>query len=213
MKTLLLFLAIFISVSSLSAQHYGGLYFSPTWTIQGDGTPFWNGLGNNLQTFDYTFGYTAGYQGLLMENRRFSFSYGLQYAYQFMESNYKPGGTGISFPSITYENVAGTRSEIHSLEIPLSWRYNILKNRKFQPYVSVATTSVFQLHTNMEITHLDGSQADAPWKGTMGYSLYFDLGVGVNYKVNDWIFNVQPTLRPWNSWGKLGVGFSVMKKF
>ena len=213
MKKLLLLLVIFTSFSSLSAQHYGGLYFSPTWTIHRDGTPFWRGLGENLQNFDYTFGCTAGYQGLLMENRRFSFSYGLQYAYQYMETNYYPNGASHIFPDRTFANVASKRETLYSLEIPLTWRYNILKNRKLQPYVSISTTSIIPLQRNMEFTYLDGSQEEAPKLDYAGYTLFFDLGVGVNYKVNDWIFNVQPTLRPWNYWGKIGVGFSVMKKF
>ncbi len=213
MKALLLCFVLATSVETLSAQHYGGLYLSANWITHGDGTPFWRGVGKNLQSYDYSFGYSAGYQGLLMENRRISFSYGLQYAFQYMETSYSTDGISIGYPGKTYENVVRSRDELHSLEIPLTWRYNILKNRKLQPYVAFSTTSVIPLQTKRMFTHFDESQEEAPWSWGRGYSLFFDFGVGVNYKVNDWIFNVQTTVRPWNSWGKLGISFSVMKRF
>jgi len=212
----LTFILLFVFLGGyVSAQHYGGVYFAPNWVTSGDGTPFWQNPDKNLRNYDYTFGYTFGYQGLLMEKRRFSFSYGLQYSYQFTEyqfqkpiEEYSPIGQRI------YYDVAGIKETIHALEIPATWRYNILKNKKLQPYVSVAATFLIPLKTNRELIMSDESLQSFSTENYMTpFSMWFDLGIGVNYKVKNYIFNVQPTIRPWNSWGKLGVGFSIMKKF
>lgn len=140
MKKLLFILSFLLIGNFVFAQHYGGIYFAPNWVISGDGTPFWNKPSKNLQTYDYTFGYTFGYQGLIMPERRFSFSYGIQYSYQVVELKFHtPVKEWHDLNHGTYYYY-GMKESRHAIEIPATWRYNILKNRKIQPYVSVSTT-------------------------------------------------------------------------
>ena len=80
MKKLFVILLFTVSYHISFAQHYEGININPLWTIN-NGSFYTNS--NAMK--DLTFGYSIGYQGLIMPQRRFSFSYGLQYAYQFIE--------------------------------------------------------------------------------------------------------------------------------
>ncbi len=40
-----------------------------------------------------------------------------------------------------------------------------------------------------------------------------ELGVGLNYKIKNFIFNIQPTYSPFNGYEKIGMGFAFLRKF
>ena len=211
MKTGLLFLVIFTSVSSLSAQHYGGIYFSPNWNSSTINSSGYDVSGNYKTSLDYTFGYSIGYQGLMLGDRRFSFSYGLQYAHQYLPS-YNPSNLLTKYDPD--QNAIGIKKTTHSLEVPLSWRYNILKNKKLQPYISAGLTFRMPFKTSFDLLNSDGSEEGIPYQKNDPFSIFADFGIGLNYKVNEnLMISVQPTIRPWKDDGKIGIGFSIMKKF
>jgi len=210
MKYLITFFILFLAHESSYSQHYGGVYFSPNWVINDRSGSYY--LGEDQNSYDLNFGYTMGYQGLLLENRRFSFSYGIQYGYENLEYRFTVPFS-IHQNESDYTDIASNIITLQSIEIPLTWRYNILKGKKFQPYVSVATTFKFPFNTRYDLTYTDGSHEQVNVEKNQPWSIYFDLGIGVNYKVKDFIINVQPTIRPWKKYGKIGVGFSIMKKF
>ncbi len=78
-KKLFIFTICFFISNAIISQHFGGLYFSldriPTkknyWATEK--------TGNYFNDHHFSYGYSIGYQGLLMENKRVSFTYGLQY--------------------------------------------------------------------------------------------------------------------------------------
>ncbi len=213
MKKLLIFSIFIISSQYTFSQHYGGLYVSPHWSTSGVYSGFWQNLGENFKNYDYSFGYSFGYQGLLMADKRFSFAYGINYSFESIEENYKsPKDIGFASGGI-YNNIIIRRESIHAIEIPATWRYNITKGKKLQPYISLSTTFKFPIQSNMEFIDNNNEKYSMDSNSRHPFSTYFDFGIGVNYKINDYMFNIQPTIRPWNSFGRLGVGFSVMKKF
>ena len=199
----LLFTFFFLScINNVMSQHYGGLTFTP-YAVEN-----YNGWRSYSETSSFyasgpnsTFGFAVGYQGLLMPERRFSFSYGLLYTYGYNEVTYvKP----------VFQNSIGYRVDMKSLQIPLWWRYNILKNRKWQPFIAISTSVNYALVSERTFYYED----KPPWSSTInnGFFLSLELGVGVNYTTEKWMFTVQPTFG--GSYARqLGIGFSVLRKF
>ncbi len=201
MKKLFVILLFTVSYHIASAQHYGGIYVAPTWTKNNS---YFNS--SQIDAKDFTFGYSVGYQGLIMPKRRFSFSYGLQYAYYFIEDNLKNENRSAT----TFKNIIGRKVEYRIMQIPATWRYNILKDNKFQPYISASTTLMIPLSHKIYTINEDGEkELFLSFQNKIVISP--DIGVGVNYTKNNWIFNIQGSVRP--LWEQFGVGFSVMKKF
>lgn len=201
MKKLFVILLFTVSYHIASAQHYGGIYISPLWMK--NSVYFDSGQSENK---NYTLGYSFGYQGLIIPKRRFSFSYGLRYAYYFTEDNLKNENRS----SITGENIIGRNVEYRILEIPTTWMYNILKGKKIQPYISASATFIIPLSYKIFSINEDGEK-ELFMSGQNGPIIAPDIGIGANYTKNNWIFNIQGTARP--MWHQYGVGFSVMRKF
>jgi len=203
MKKLIVILIFTFSYHLSSSQHYGGIYMAPYSILNND----FGDSGNKSGQKKFTFGYTVGYQGLLRAKKRISFSYGMQYSYQYLEnkSYYASGQT-------TSNVITGRKEELHLLEIPATWRYNLNMGKKWQPYISISTTAVIPVAQKAYSISDDGeySKGDAP-----NYTPFIlpDIGIGINYTSKDWVFNVQPTIRPISIWKKIGIGFSVMRKF
>jgi hypothetical protein len=208
MKKLIVLIVFVFASAGLYAQHYGGISFTP-YAVENNGSlrfyssPFYD-YGSKA-----TFGYSVGYQGLLMPKRRFSFSYGLLYSYAYNEATRTSPRT-IYDSDENAKTEIGKRVDIKALQIPLWWRYNILKNKKWQPFIAVSTTVNYALVSEHTFLYEDSP----PEKLTINNPFYLSLevGVGVNYTSNDWMFTVQPTFGG-NYLRQLGVGFSVMKKF
>jgi len=206
MKKLFTFTILIVLGHFAYSQHYGGIYFSPDLTLNN-----WSGnYYTQERKYDITNGYSFGYQGLLFNDSRFSFAYGLNYSYKYLD-DMGPSSL-INIYDITNE-AAGVRTTYHALEIPATLRFNILKGRKIQPYLSAGLAFVIPLKTKYEFINTDGSLNEISYKKPDQFHIYADFGIGLNYKVKDYIFNIQPTLRPWQKGGKFGIGFSVLKKF
>jgi hypothetical protein len=107
----------------------------------------------------------------------------------------------------------GIRTTYHAFELPATLRYNLLKGKKFQPYIAAGVIMVIPLKTNYDLIGPGGSLGEIPYHKPDDFHMYLDLGIGVNYKVKDYIFNVQPTFRPGKRGGKFGAGISLIKKF
>jgi hypothetical protein len=104
----------------------------------------------------------------------------------------------------------GQRVDMESLQLPLWWRYNILKNKKWQPFIAVSTTVNYALVSDRTFTY-----DDRPPSSTVinnGFFLSPELAVGVNYITDKWMFTLQPTLGAAYA-RQLGLGFSVLRKF
>lgn len=189
----------------LFGQNYIGIQYAPYWTTN-NSFVLRDGIEN--QQDKYTFGYSVGFQGLTMSDRKISFSYGLQYSFQFLNNSNYYGYSELDDPLSSFK---GRREELYVLELPATWRYNLIKGSKLQPYISVATTIVIPIKQQATITKIDGSTED----GEINYTPFVlpDFGIGLNYKTEKWMFNLQPTIRPFSIWKKVGVGFSVMRKF
>ena len=210
MKKLFVLIVFVFASSGLYAQHYGGISFTPYAVENFSSYKTWYPSYYNTEDNKTTFGYTIGYQGLLMPQNRFSFSYGLQYASSYNEITYKA-------PQRYTENGqlirtgTGERLDLQAIEIPLWWRYNIFKNRKkWQPFIALSTTLNFPLEQQRTFYYSDNSPV--VYNNKNNFSINLDLGVGVNYYADNWLFTVQPTLSS-GYVRKLGVNFSVMKKF
>lgn len=102
---------------------------------------------------------------------------------------------------------------VKAIEIPATWRYNILKNKKLQPYISISTTFRFPIHADQMIYFDNNSSTEIKSHLNESFGVYFDVGLGLNYRVKNWIFNIQPTFRPSTVAGDFGVNMSVIFKF
>jgi hypothetical protein len=96
------------------------------------------------------------------------------------------------------------------LEVPLWWRYNILKNKKWQPFIAASTTVNYIL--KYQYTYFYEDAPDEKPDGNYGFLISLDLAVGINYTSNDWMLTIQPTFGGFE-YRRLGISFSVMKKF
>lgn len=211
MKRLLILILLIGGLNSAIAQHYGGISFTPYAVENNHSFSEFGRWRNDVKGSKLTYGYSVGYQGLLMPQRRFSFSYGLQYSRFYNEAQYDPPIYGYSDDRQIVSTTLGNRLDIESIEMPLWWRYNILKNRKkFQPFIAVSTTIVYDLKARSTTYYLDSP--DRVYDFDDGLGLNFDLGIGVNYYTDNWLFTIQPTYG-YNYVRKLGIGFTVMKKF
>ncbi len=211
MKRLLILILFIGSMSNAIAQHYGGFTFTPYAVENNHSFSKYGAWSSNVKGNKLTFGYSLGYQGLLMPQRRFSFSYGLQYGRSYNEAQYDPPIYDYSDDRQIVSTTLGNRIDIESIEMPLWWRYNILKNRKkFQPFIAVSTTVVYNLKAQRTTYYLDSP--DRVYDFDEGIGLNLDLGIGINYYTDNWLFTVQPTYSH-NYLRKLGIGFSVMRKF
>jgi hypothetical protein len=202
MKKLSILIAFIGSLHAASAQHYGGFTFTPYAVENYNSWRSASYQGPEVTDIKTTFGFAVGYQGLLMPERRFSFSYGLLYAYGYNETRYEG-------PPYQYGTMA-QRIDMESLQLPLWWRYNILKNKKWQPFIAVSTTVNYALVSDRTFTY-----DDRPPSSTVinnGFFLSPELAVGVNYITDKWMFTLQPTLGAAYA-RQLGLGFSVLKKF
>ncbi len=211
MKRLFILILFIGSMSSAIAQHYGGFSFTP-YAVENNHSYSKIKFGlSNVKDSKLTFGYSVGYQGLLMPQRRFSFAYGILYSSLYNEAQYDPPHYAYSDDRQIVSTKLGMSLDIESIEMPLWWRYNILKNRKkFQPFIAVSTGVVYNLKARQTFYYLDNP--DRIYDFNKGLRLNLDLGIGVNYYTDNWLFTVQPTYG-YNYARKLGIGFSMMKKF
>lgn len=86
MKYAITTIALVLISFAVKSQHYGGINIMPLWTKSGIQDSYWTGV---VKTEGYNFGYSFGYQGLIMADRRFSFAYGIQYTFKINEYKYK----------------------------------------------------------------------------------------------------------------------------
>lgn len=211
MKKLLIIFAIACSFSNAIAQHYGGITFTP-YAVENNWSWFGNELFNKgINSPKSTFGYSFGYQGLLMPQKRFSFSYGLLYNAAYNEATFDPPRVGYNYDLTETFTGIGSWIEVESIQAPLWWRYNILKNRnKFQPFVAVSTTIALPLKYEQTYYYLEKPPIINDFN--QGIELNFELGIGVNYYTDNWLFTLQPTYSA-SYFRKFGLGISVMRKF
>ena len=118
MKYFLTF-SIFIFITQYGfSQHYGSIVITPSWTNKGP-VYFYDDPEQHNKDFDYNFGYSDGYQGLLFAQKRISLTYGLQYSFQSQHSNFE----------YNRSNLTALKHKSHAINIPVSMRYNILKGK------------------------------------------------------------------------------------
>jgi hypothetical protein len=207
----LLFTFFFLScINNVMSQHYGGFTFTP-YVMQGLFSDNNDGISSGSKAEKKSgFGYSAGYQGLIMPKKRFSFSYGFQYSDFYYEFYRKPQDIGFSDPP-TIEAVVGYRQDFKALQIPLWWRYNILKNKdKWQPYLALSTTFTIPLTEHLTYYLSESSPRIIDTRFGMGLSL--DAGAGMNYYHKNLCFSAQVTYSA-SYIRRLGLGMSVMRKF
>jgi hypothetical protein len=211
MKKLFLLISLFSGSHWLQAQHYGGITFTPYVMLEALSEKY-DGLypGDDAENKSY-FGYSVGYQGMLLPDRRFTFSYGFQYSDFYYEYTLNPSQK-ISFDgSSTPENLVRRRQDFEALQIPLSWRYNIIKNKeRWQPYVAISTTVTIPFKERFTYYTLESPPRNIDTGFGVGISL--DLGLGVNYYIDKWCFSTQVTYSP-SYMRRLGLTMSVLRKF
>ncbi len=206
MKELLVILVLTCCIGSVRAQHYGGVTFTP-YAVE-------NSLTLNYYDDSYSeksaFSFSAGYQGLLWQEKRFSIAYGLQYTsairYKEFENTYS-----VSVPEWTVEDVYAIRNINKSIELPIAVRFNILKNTLWQPFIAVIPT-VSYLFENKVLFYSESGNDKETDTINSNFDIYPDVGVGVNYTKEKWIFSTQVTYRN-PTISKLGLGISIMRKF
>jgi hypothetical protein len=211
MKKLLTVTVLIFVFKGLSAQHYGGFTFTP-YAVENNLSfrPDSESSLSNIEGKKITAGFALGYQGLLMPKKRISFSYGLMYSSIYNIGNYDAPREIYDIEGKYLKTATGQRMDMDLIEVPLWWRFNILKDKKWQPYIAVSTTVNYVL--NYRYTYF---YEDAPQDGqeiSSGFLISLDVGVGVNYTSNDWMLTIQPTFGGFE-YRRLGVGFTVMKKF
>jgi hypothetical protein len=214
MKKLLVILVLTCCIGSAMAQHYGGVTFTPgvLQAIFSKKTfgPYESSEAVNASSF----GYTIGYQGLLMPKKRFSFLYGIQYTDFYYECNIDPpiGFTTYNPPNPSTDVMSDRfRQDFEAIQLPLWWRYNFLKNKeKWQPFVAISTTVTFPLKEHFTYYSIDGD----PMTNDSGFGigLSLDVGAGVNYYLDKWCFSGQVTYSA-SYMSRIGLGISVLRKF
>ena len=117
MKYYPIILILISLTNSAFYQHYGGLYLTPNWVMNNYDNSIWTQPLKTIEDNNYFSGYSMGYQGLLLEDRRFSFTYGLNFDSYFSEYKYEYLDNTYTYGDITYNNIAGSRLTLKSLEI------------------------------------------------------------------------------------------------
>ncbi len=212
MRYLSTFFLLFLLTGSTYAQHYGGLVFSPILTKNKLQNKNWPSSITIPEESELTWGYSLGYQGLLMENRRFSFTYGIQYSRTY---NKYYGNSSLLEKYDFDKNAIGIKQTFHTLELPATIRYNLLKNKRFQPYFSLTTTFVLPIKTTYAMINPDMVLEPIPFQYTDKIHLHFDLGAGFNYRINErMMLNFHATYRHVNRFtNRFSAGLSFMYKF
>ena len=207
----LLFTFIFLScINNVMSQHYGGFTFTP-YAVENNNSFYKDWRKPIITESKITPGFTIGYQGLIWPNRRFSFSYGLQYSNAYNQATYKTPYYGYNDDHQIISTNVGTRIDLESLQLPLWWRYNILKNKKgFQPFVAISTTVMLPMNFTQTYYFLEKPPIVNDFG--QGIKLSLELGIGVNYYTDKWLFTIQPTYSA-TYVRKIGLGMSVMRKF
>jgi len=203
MKKLLFIIILTCCIGSAMAQHYVGAFYSPYLTINSV-KPYGSAGGPAT-----TYGYGVGIQGLIRTEKRVSFSYGLQYTYQYLYfPDYYAESSG---KELEPDDMVGYKEIIKLIELPATWRYNFTMGKKFQPYVSLSTTLLYPFYYKM--IQIDGNGNEYAMD-QMKYPLILpDIGLGANYKAGEWMFNAQLTYRPFSILKRVGFGISIMRKF
>ncbi len=179
--------------------------------------------GNYFKDSHFSIGYTIGYQGLFMAQKRFSITYGLYYSYvTAYVDTYNSGPTDIDItipPNITIIYSYKYEAKWNNIEMPIGVRYNILKGSKFQPYVSFNIIMIYPLTYDVKLVNVPSQAANNLWTKA-NYEISLDgnveLAIGLNYRTDNYIFNLHPFLRPETINGfprKFGLGFAVLRKF
>ena len=215
MKKFFALIFFLIYANMAFSQHYAGLYFSTD--LIPSNKP-WGTMetGNFVKDHNFSMGYTVGFQGLLMEARRFAFAFGLQYNYRttYQENVGAPNGCATGFD---FENYVPSRLDetLHSIEMPLTVRYNVLKDRKLQPYVSLGFVVSFPLVYKATLTSNTGDLIAESLEDNYKKRLdgLLEMGVGLNYKMKNYIFSIEPHIRPMETQGNFGLALSVLRKF
>ncbi len=211
MKKPLFIIILTCCIGSAMAQHYGGVTFTP-YAVENNWSWFGNELFNEgINSKKTTFGYSFGYQGLLMPKKRFSFSYGLLYSAAYNEATYDPPRVGYNYDHTEISTGIGSRIELESIQVPLWWRYNILKSgMKFQPFVAISPTLVLPLKYEQTFYYLEKPPIVNDFD--QGLEVNIELGIGVNYYTDNWLFTVQLTYNA-DYCRKFGLGIAIMRKF
>jgi len=211
MKKLIFLILVLSGVSNLSAQHYGGLNFTPYVMLNAlTDNHIGSVWGVDAENKSY-FGYTAGYQGILMPERRFTFSYGLQFSDFYYEYTLNPSKEVFFNDFSVSESVIGVRQDFEAVQIPAWWRYNILKNKeRWQPYLALSTTVTIPIKDYYTYYIIEGSPKEV--NSELGFGISLDLGVGVNYYLDKWCFSPQLTYSP-TYMTRLGLSLVVLRKF
>lgn len=214
MKKQALFLSFLILANTSFSQHFGGIFFSIDKIPTGKNSLVIPKTGDYLEDHEFSPGYSIGYQGLLMENRRFSFTYGVQYTFRSSVLNQFNGYVGCAVGNDLTIPILNKEEEWKLIEVPVGARYNILKSSKWQPYVSMAIVVNYPLFGNERRYVEQSGEIYYEWEvKPKRIDGAFEFGVGLNYKAKNYIFNVQPSFRPIDGYAKLGVGFAVLRKF
>ena len=119
-----------------------------------------------------------------MPEKRFSFSYGLLYASAYNEAEYQK--------HFYDETETGRRVDMKSLQLPLWLRYNILKKRKWQPFITISTSINYALVSEQTFYYEDRPSESSVMNN--GFFLSGEAGIGINYNADNWMFTVQPTI-------------------
>ena len=117
MKYYPIILILISLINSAFCQHYGRLYLSPNWVLNNYDNSIWTQPLKTIEDNKNSFGYSIGYQGLLLEDRRFSFTYDLNFDSYYLEYKYEYPDNTYTYGDITYDNIAGSRLTLKSLEI------------------------------------------------------------------------------------------------
>lgn len=164
-----------------NAQHYGGLQFS-TLFLKNTGQNFnWSVPEFTPEENETTIGYSIGYQGMIFPNRRFSLLYGINYVKTYVD-NYNDFYYLNSSEPDPFKT--GIRTTFEDLELPVTLRWNIIKEAKFQPYISLAPTLLVPLKTERDFILSDGALESVQNNYNRGVAFHMDLGAGVNYHIS-----------------------------
>ena len=201
---------------SLVAQHFGGLFFSSDHAIWKKYVAHEKLAGNFFEDHEFSWVYTFGYQGQFFQAKRFSFTYGLQYAYKQNVENY----SGMLFCATeidinTISPIIKKEEKWNLIELPIGARYKILKPSKFQPYISVSFIPLYPLNYEVRQIDTDGKIVKANYQDESiikRFDASAESGAGLNYKLNQYIFNLHTYIGYLFNLSEVGVGFSVMRK-
>jgi len=142
--------------------------------------------------------------------------HGLQYAYKQNVKNYSGMlfcATGIDISTIS--PIIKKEEKWNLIELPIGTRYKILKSSKFQPYISVSFIPLYPLNYEVRQIDTDGKIVKANYQDESiikRFDASAESGAGLNYKLNQYIFNLHTYIGYVFNLSEVGVGFSVMRK-